>query len=305
MSTAGAGGRRLGRGLESLLGPISREHAEARVVGELRGAGAAIHSADERARPKGARRADGSIEARLLQPVSCARATVTTTHRPREAVAAVAAAGGPMFPSREGSRRPDLLTLALIENRSARSSRSMRRRGGVSEADDEFSVGRGSGGMVPQSSLSQTPSTLKLPAEVQGLCTTATQRGHARACSRSNRAMRYHLARESAASDGRWRAKHASRRRANPPGRRRHRRGDPPRSPKGARVGRPTRAASRCARKRSAPSAVTRNERARARHDQLYSKTTSPAFGADSRRAFADERAAKRPDRWGTTTRAI
>ena len=191
MSAAGPGGRRLGRGLESLLGPISREQAEAQgALRELPVAQVRPNPFQPRTRFDEGALAEltASIEASgLLQPV-----VVRTRDGGFELIAgerrwrAVQRLGWANVPAvvKEVDDQT-LLTLALIENLQRHDLSAIDEAQGYQRLIDEFSVAQSEVARMVgrnRSTVANLLRLLKLPAEVQAMVHDgALSEGHARA----------------------------------------------------------------------------------------------------------------------------
>ena len=191
MSAAGPGGRRLGRGLESLLGPISREQAEAQgALRELPVAQVRPNPFQPRTRFDEGALAEltASIEASgLLQPV-----VVRTRDGGYELIAgerrwrAVQRLGWANVPAvvKEVDDQT-LLTLALIENLQRHDLSAIDEAQGYQRLIDEFSVAQSEVARMVgrnRSTVANLLRLLKLPAEVQSMVHDgALSEGHARA----------------------------------------------------------------------------------------------------------------------------
>jgi ParB family chromosome partitioning protein len=183
--------KRLGRGLEALLGPISREHAEA--SGALRDLPVGVirpNPFQPRSHFDDAALADlaASIEASgLLQPVIVRQAGTTY-----ELIAgerrwrAVQRLGWPTIPAIvKDANDQTLLTLALIENLQRDSLSAIDEAIGYQRLMDEFAVAQAEVARLVgrnRATVSNVLRLLKLPAEVQALVhERKLSEGHARA----------------------------------------------------------------------------------------------------------------------------
>ena len=191
MSAAGPGGRRLGRGLESLLGPISREQAESQgALRELPVSQVRPNPFQPRTRFDEGALAEltASIEASgLLQPV-----VVRTRDGGYELIAgerrwrAVQRLGWANVPAvvKEVDDQT-LLTLALIENLQRNDLSAIDEAQGYQRLIDEFSVAQSEVARMVgrnRSTVANLLRLLKLPAEVQSMVHDgALSEGHARA----------------------------------------------------------------------------------------------------------------------------
>ena len=191
MSAAGPGGRRLGRGLESLLGPISREQAEAQgALRELPVSQVRPNPFQPRTRFDEGALAEltASIEASgLLQPV-----VVRTRDGGYELIAgerrwrAVQRLGWANVPAvvKEVDDQT-LLTLALIENLQRHDLSAIDEAQGYQRLIEEFSVAQSEVARMVgrnRSTVANLLRLLKLPAEVQAMVHDgALSEGHARA----------------------------------------------------------------------------------------------------------------------------
>jgi ParB family transcriptional regulator, chromosome partitioning protein len=191
VSAAGPGGRRLGRGLESLLGPISREQAEAQgALRELPVSQVRPNPFQPRTRFDEGALAEltASIEASgLLQPV-----VVRTRDGGYELIAgerrwrAVQRLGWANVPAvvKEVDDQT-LLTLALIENLQRHDLSAIDEAQGYQRLIEEFSVAQSEVARMVgrnRSTVANLLRLLKLPAEVQAMVHDgALSEGHARA----------------------------------------------------------------------------------------------------------------------------
>jgi ParB family chromosome partitioning protein len=191
VSAAGAGGRRLGRGLESLLGPISREQAEAQ--GALR----ELPVTQVRPNPFQPRtRFDEGALAELTASIEASGLLQPVVVRPRDggyeliagerrwrAVQRLGWANVPAVVKEVDDQT--LLTLALVENLQRHDLSAIDEAQGYQRLIDEFSVAQSEVARIVgrnRSTVANLLRLLRLPAEVQAMVHDgALSEGHARA----------------------------------------------------------------------------------------------------------------------------